>query len=437
MILEGYKGILYDAEVLRSSTTFPTIHSNISARSPINLTFPPLFYLHQSHPIFKMDKAKAAINDFMHKSGHHDTTVHETVAPSVQHETIKPHRHEEVNTAIDKEVHQDHYHRTVQPVQDREVLPDKHTHNLAAVQHREVDHRDHDSTKRALQTEQSGFKNERVVEGTSHTQSASPTVAGEHVHHVSSNTSLSRNLIITNTPFQHIHETIQPIVHKETIQPNVVHTTVPIHETHHNAAQHHQTTTLPTVSLSDFQSRGGVLGGREERYDGFEGEPKNIGGAVAAGLKGHHNRDDSHQASGLTGSHGRSDPTGPHDSRLGNKADPRVDSDRVGGYNSGTGVGHNHSSHGHSDPTGPHYSRLGNRADPRVDSDRVGGTGNTSGGLTGNSHSHERGVGGVGAGTGHSDKHDLKHDQQHKPSLMDKLNPKVDSNGDGKAGIFK
>jgi hypothetical protein len=53
-----------------------------------------------------MEKAKAAVSDFMSKSGHHDTTVHETVAPAVQNEVVKPHVHEEINTAIDKEVHQ-------------------------------------------------------------------------------------------------------------------------------------------------------------------------------------------------------------------------------------------------------------------------------------------------------------------------------------------
>ena len=132
-----------------------------------------------------MDKAKAAITDFMSKSGHHDTTVHEAVAPAVQHEVIKPHTHEEVQTAVDKEVHQDHYHRTVQPVQDREVLPEQHTAKLGAVQHREFDHRDAEGTKRALVDDQARFADERIVENTTHSQSVAPTVGGEHVHHVS------------------------------------------------------------------------------------------------------------------------------------------------------------------------------------------------------------------------------------------------------------
>ncbi|KAF2202120.1 hypothetical protein GQ43DRAFT_369834 [Delitschia confertaspora ATCC 74209] len=207
-----------------------------------------------------MDKVKQTIQDFTSKAGHKDTTVHETVAPAVKHEVVKPHEHEEVNTAVDREVHQDHYHRTVQPVQDRDVLPEQHKANIAAAQHREFDHRDHEATRANLAAEQQKFKDQKVVEGTSHTQSTAPVVAGEHVHH-------------------HVHETIQPVIEKETVQPTVVHTTVPIHETHHQAAKHHGATELPPVTMDEFKQKGGVLGGREEHYDGFEGEPKlrNIG----------------------------------------------------------------------------------------------------------------------------------------------------------------
>ena len=33
-------------------------------------------------------EAKAAVNDFMNKSGHHDTTVHEKIAPGITHENV-------------------------------------------------------------------------------------------------------------------------------------------------------------------------------------------------------------------------------------------------------------------------------------------------------------------------------------------------------------
>jgi hypothetical protein len=222
-----------------------------------------------------MEKVKNTIKEFTAQAGHHDTTVHETVAPGVVHEEIKPHEHEEINTAVDKEVHQDHYHRTVQPVKDREVLPEQHQANIAATQHREFDHRDHEGAKAALAAEQQKFKNERIVDATTKSQSVAPTVGGEHIHH-------------------HVHETIQPVVEKETIQPTVVHTTVPVHEVHHNAAQVHSTSELPPVDMQTFKQKGGVLGGREERYDAFEGEPKNIGGTHhASHLMSHDKKRDS------------------------------------------------------------------------------------------------------------------------------------------------
>jgi hypothetical protein len=63
----------------------------------------------------------------------------------------------------------------------------------------------------------------------------------------------------------HVHETIQPVIYKEVIQPNVIHTTVPVHEVHHNAARHHTTSTLPAVTIDEFKKSGGVLGGSTEQ----------------------------------------------------------------------------------------------------------------------------------------------------------------------------
>lgn len=294
----------------------------------------------------------------MAKSGHHDTTVHETVSPAVQKENVKPHLHEEVNTAVDKEVHQDHYHRTVQPVKDREVLPEQHEHNLVGVEHRNIDHRDHESTKRALAADQGQFRDERVVADTTQTQSAAPTIAGEHVHH-------------------HIHETIQPVVHKETIQPKVVHTTVPIHEVHQNAAQHHQTSELPPVDISTFKNKGGVLRGREERYDAFEGEPKHIGGALS-GLKPGHSKHDSSMTADVNS---RQNPL-----------------------------------HGDFDPLdGKHSDRHHNTTGATG-----AATGATAGPLSGKETSSRTG----------------QNIQATKPSLMDKLNPMKDTDHDGKKGFM-
>ena len=87
--------------------------------------------------------------------------------------------------------------------------------------------------------------------------------------------------------------------------------------------------------------------GREERFDGFEGEPRAIG------------------------------------STLGSTSATRN--------------------------TGTHSSHLENKLDPRVDSDRDGSRTSYSGGTT----------------TG------------KKPSLIDRLNPTKDTDGDGKKGVLE
>jgi hypothetical protein len=205
-----------------------------------------------------MDKAKAAVSSFISKSGHHDTTVHESVAPSVQKETVNEQQREEKQIVRDREIHQDHYHTSVQPIQDREVLPEQHHHNLKGVQHSTHDHRDHSHTKDKLQTEAVQFQNESVRAPAQYsTSQAVPEVTGEHVHH-------------------HVHEKIQPVVHKEIVEPHVVHTTVPVHETHYVEAKHHTASTLPPIDMSDFKKQGGSLTGRDEQNSRFSGEPKHL-----------------------------------------------------------------------------------------------------------------------------------------------------------------
>lgn len=158
-------------------------------------------------------------------------------------------------------------------------------------------------------------------------------------------------------------QTIQPIIQKETIQPQVIHTTVPIHEIHHNEAKHHAASALPAVSLEEFKRQGGTLSGREERFDGFEGEPRAIGSTLGGNSTGRN--------------------TGTHSSHLENKLDPRIDSDRDG------------SRAGHADGTSGSYP---SQYDSKT---------------------------GIGSTTG------------KKPSLIDRLNPTKDTDGDGKKGLLE
>jgi len=297
-----------------------------------------------------MEKAKQAVSGFLSKDGKHDTTVHETVNPAVTNERVTRTQHENATKVVDREVHQDHHHTSIQPVQDREVLPEQHTHNMAGVEHRNIKHGDDSHIKDRLASEQAQFKNTREVGDVQHSASAGQTVVGEHVHH-------------------HVHENIQPVIQKETIQPSVVHTTVPVHEVHQNESKHHTASALPAVSMDEFKRQGGSLNGREERSDAFRGEPKSVGGALGSG-----------GALGGDGARGTTSLTDPDTSSRGTHG--TSNSGLAGAGASGTGSGTPYS--GTSNSTTGHGSNGG-----------------------------------------------------HKPSLMDKLNPKKDADGDGKAGFMK
>lgn len=137
---------------------------------------PASFTQHGSLPILADNICRA-------KAGHHDTTVHEKVAPAVVNEEIKKIRHEEAQTAIDREVHQDHYHTSVQPIKDREVLPEQHSHTTVPVEHREHVHGNPEAIKARLEQERLQFQSHRVDAGVQETHSVAPVIAGEHVHH--------------------------------------------------------------------------------------------------------------------------------------------------------------------------------------------------------------------------------------------------------------
>ncbi|KAK4237472.1 hypothetical protein C8A03DRAFT_44683 [Achaetomium macrosporum] len=134
---------------------------------------------------------------------------------------------------------------------------------------------------------------------------------------------------------------------------------------------------------------------------------------------------------------------GPHSSRVANAMDPRVDSDRDHSTTIGTGTT------GYSTGTsegayGPHSSRLANAADPRVDSDRDNsatfGTGRTTGtGLGtsgfGSSTHHTTGAGsGVTGMTGTHGAPAGTHGP-HNSRIANAADPRVDSDRDGRAAV--
>lgn len=188
--------------------------------------------------------------------------------------------------------------------------------------------------------------------------------------------------------------------------------------------------------------------------------------AITGGHKDHHHDTTTGTSSTNTNpNYGSTTNTGPHDSKIANKLDPRVDSDNDGSRTGGTG---NTGAYGSSDTSytgtgntgsygstdtgytgtgntysqtsgghGPHSSGIANRIDPRVDSTTGGantgptGTSGTSGfGQSGTSGFGQSGTSGFGesgtSGFGESTTHG-----PHSSNLANKVDPRVDSDRDG------
>jgi hypothetical protein len=135
---------------------------------------------------------------------------------------------------------------------------------------------------------------------------------------------------------------------------------------------------------------------------------------------------------GTTGGHG------PHNSKMANKIDPRVDS-TTGMMNTGsgttgmgtTGMGTTGSGFTHSTNAGPHNSSMANKMDPRVDSDRDGSY------TVGGNNTYGSGATGYGTtGTGMTGStHNKTTVGPHKSDMANKLDPRVDSDLDGSKTI--
>lgn len=202
----------------------------------------------------------------------HDTEVRETFNPAVTKEIIIPKETEETTIAINRELHQGHYQTRVQPIEDREVLQEEHRHNRLPVEKRIQREVDDELVRRRLEEEvrppfnlilnnhshaqqKMQFKSTREVLPVERIRVEGSTVTGEHAHH-------------------HVYEQVQPVIEREVIQPVVIHTTVPIHERIEHAPTFHPITIQPKMTLEEYQRAAGVLDGKAETINIFEGEPQ-------------------------------------------------------------------------------------------------------------------------------------------------------------------
>lgn len=99
------------------------------------------------------------------------------------------------------------------------------------------------------------------MQDTTESTAVAPSVAGEHVHH-------------------HVHEVVQPVIHKETLAPEVVHTVVPIHEKVTAPSEHHGLSTLPVKTMEEFKATGTDLTAKHHTHHEYEGHPRPYNAAL-------------------------------------------------------------------------------------------------------------------------------------------------------------
>ncbi|KFY22814.1 hypothetical protein V491_02712 [Pseudogymnoascus sp. VKM F-3775] len=175
----------------------------------------------------------ANINRTSNTKGDEDTTLESEVSPAVEHRHVKKQHETREQTFIHKDKHQDHYHTTIQPLKDSETLPERHD-RTQETRRRSINN-DHSDAKKKAEAGRSGFKNTTDQEQFE-TKTKEPTQEDVHVHN-------------------HWHETVQPVIEKEVIDPSITHKRIDIEENIQEPAKYHGVTTNSAVSADEFKKK--------------------------------------------------------------------------------------------------------------------------------------------------------------------------------------
>ncbi|KAF4977509.1 hypothetical protein FZEAL_5988 [Fusarium zealandicum] len=430
-----------------------------------------------------MEKAKQAVSSFLSHDGKHKTTVDEDVRGHVTEEHVRPHQHENVTTALDKEVHQEHHHTTIQPISHKETLAEQHHHNVVPVQHKEFHHGKDQETRDTLDREAARFKDTSTTHTATQSSTTAPVVSGERIHHhvhehvqpIIQKETVQPHVVHTTVPIHETHhaapvhhgtstlppKTLQeftgergglgekasqkltefegcPKPYRKELQSEQREGDKSMH-LHHQGDNYGENLTQGREGAGIGQGREGVLGGVAAGAAGA--------GATRKSRRGLGNRDRSGSSSSISSS--------DEESRRLGKSGKSHKSRGLGGAAAGGMASHNTENTNLQSNRGLEHRGMGTNTgggqsnmNP-LSSNRGVGSANTaglnaphgsqydnvkSGGLSNdpmNNRAHDRdsGVDMRGNSTGQAA-------TEKKPSLMDRLNPLKDADGDGKKGLM-
>ncbi|KAL0247502.1 hypothetical protein I308_103567 [Cryptococcus tetragattii IND107] len=206
-----------------------------------------------------MSSVTQGVKEFFSKSGKPETTeVCTDTAPEVVQEHIRPQEHVETAEAVDRERHVHHLQHRIQPVEDHQTLNTKHVNATEPVITREHKEEMRPEHQEALAKQKNLAHDTRSTGAVEKSGEHVGAALNEHQHH-------------------HIHETIQPVVQRETVEPTVVHQTKAIHEKVEDAPVVHEVTTLPTISAEKYSQNKSSLEGEGAHCSTFEGAPQVAG----------------------------------------------------------------------------------------------------------------------------------------------------------------
>merc|ERR1711977_144784 len=180
--------------------------------------------LHIQHPSAKMDNAAAAVSKLFGAGS--TTNDAEQPTSSTPSTTATKSTTQDVDVDVDADT-------TVEPLKDSEVLPEKHDYEQES---KEKNINRDDSTAREKAANDTAGYQSSIDEKKFESSTKEPTIVDEHVHH-------------------HLHETIQPVIEKEVLDPSVTHKRVDVKENIQEQSKHHGVTTNSAISVDEFQKK--------------------------------------------------------------------------------------------------------------------------------------------------------------------------------------
>ncbi|KAH9476668.1 hypothetical protein JR316_0010582 [Psilocybe cubensis] len=160
----------------------------------------------------------------------------------VTHERVRHIETEEISRVKDRERHIHHIQHHTQPIVAAEELEEQHKSFIHPVTHVREKHANKVEDNTLFEGQVNQFHDTLMHSSKERTIIDKGTTVNETVHH-------------------HVHHVIQPVIEKETIDRQHIHTTIPIHEVTHEAPVVHQSQTHAPVPMEHFLQRGGTLHG--------------------------------------------------------------------------------------------------------------------------------------------------------------------------------